>query len=126
MLRSSLFATAVGFFAVTLAFASEGNVDGDRMAECYASYDALVALGEVNKITPAEKTGYEAQRVKAEARAIVLFQSEGLNEELAREMLEGRAVYMRSELRDLRDGVGIYGADEMRKFASDCDPLLVD
>lgn len=124
MARLPLLATVPTFFAASLAFASEGNVDGDRMAECYASYDAMVALAEANKIPPAEKPVFEAQRLNAEARAIVLFKSEGLNEEFAREMLEGRALFMRSELRDIRDGAGIYGADEMRKMALACDALV--
>lgn len=126
MRRLWLFATAVTFFSTPLAFASEENVDGDRMAECYATYDAMVALGDVSKIPAAEKTAYEVLRLKAETKAIALYKSEGLDEELAREMLDGRALFMRSEFRDIRDGAGIYGAEEMRKLALACDPLVAD
>jgi hypothetical protein len=33
---------------------------------------------------------------------------------------------MRSELRDLRGGVGIHGVDDMRKLSQACDPLVTE
>lgn len=118
-------ATTFAFFAWGLAFASEENVDGDRLSECYGTYDAMVGLGEAGKITAEERATFEAQRGRAESLAMDRLKSEGLSEDLAREQLEGHALFMRSELRDIRDGgVGIYNTEEMRKLALSCDPLM--
>jgi hypothetical protein len=121
-----LAATSIAFFAGGLAFASEENVDGDRLSECYGIYDAMVGLGEAGKLATDERSQFEVKRQKAESLAMARLQAEGLNEELAREQLEGHALYMRSELRDLRGGVGIHGIDDMRKLAQGCDPLVTE
>jgi hypothetical protein len=118
-------ATTLAFFAWGLAFASEENVDGDRLSECYGIYDAMVGLGEAGKIPAQERARFEAQRARAESLALEKLKSEGLSEELAREQLEGHSLYMRSELREIREGgVGIYNIAEMRKLALACDPLM--
>ena len=85
----------------------------------------MVGLGDTGKITAEERAAFEAQRGKAESLAMDRLKSEGLSEDLAREQLEGHALFMRSELRDIRDGgVGIYNTEEMRKLALSCDPLM--
>jgi hypothetical protein len=121
-----LAATSIAFFAGGLAFASEENVDGDRLSECYGIYDAMVGLADAGKLSAEERPQFETKRQKAESLAMARLQAEGLNEALAREQLEGHALYTRSELRDLRGGVGIHGADDMRKLTQACDPLLTE
>lgn len=118
-------ATIAAFFAWGLAFGSEENADGDRLSECYGTYDAMVGLADAGKISAEERASYEALRAKAETLAMERLRSDGLNEALAREQLDGHALFMRSELRDIREGaVGIYSADDMRKLARACDPLV--
>ena len=121
-----LCATSIAFFVGGLAFASEENVDGDRLSECYGVYDAMVGLADAGKLSAEERSQFEAKRQKAESLAMARLQAEGLNEELAREQLEGHAIYMRSETRDLRGGVGIHGVEDMRKLAQACDPLVAE
>lgn len=118
-------AAVVSVFSLAVSVASaEQDVDGDRMAECYAAYDALVGLADLHKISAEDKARYDAQRTKAREKGLQLYKSEGLNEELASEQLEGRAEFMHSEFRELHDGAGIYGLDDVRKIASDCDALI--
>lgn len=119
-------ATSIAFLAGGLAFASEENVDGDRLSECYGVYDAMVGLADAGKLATGERSPFEAKRQKAQSLAMDRLQAEGLNEELAREQLEGHALYMRSEARDLRGGAGIHGVDDMRKLAQACDPLVTE
>jgi hypothetical protein len=120
-----LCATSIAFFVGGLAFASEENVDGDRLSECYGTYDAMVGLGEAGKISAEERAAFEALRAKAETLAMDRLKAEGLNDALAREQLEGHALFMRSELRELREGaVGIHSAEDMRKLALACDALV--
>ncbi len=121
---------AVVFTLLSLLLAGPGAladpeaVDGVRMAECFAAYDTLVTLGELKKFPEAERAQAAGQRAKAEARALTLYQSEGLNEELARESLAENALFTRSETRELRDGNGIFSIDDVRRMAVECDALV--
>jgi hypothetical protein len=99
-------------------------VDGDAVADCYGAYDALVALADAKKLTETLSARYTQGRQKAQDRAIAAYASEGIDEETARGQLEGRAEYMRSELRDLHEASGIYSADEIRTVADGCDVLI--
>lgn len=104
--------------------AADGAADAEQMTECYGVYDAMVGLIAAGAVPAAEKAHAEEQRNKAEAQAIALYKSEGLNEELARQQLAGRAIFMRSEVRELEAPSGIYSTDDVRKMAADCDGLL--
>ena len=119
-----LLAALLATFSCASVSASDATPDGDQFAECYASYDAMVGLGESGKIPTEEKAGYETKRSKVEALALAQYQVEGLDEENARGQLKGRGEYMRGELREIHNGTGIYSADEMKKIASDCDALV--
>jgi hypothetical protein len=110
----------------TAAIAADTPVDSDRMTECFGAYDAMVALGNSKKFTDIDVEKYSALRLKAQAKAIELYKSEGLNEEIALDQLAGRATYMTSELRDLNAAGGIFSADDMRKLSAACDTLFAD
>ena len=124
-----MFTRLIACLVLTLSFsqvvsAEDNSADGDRLAECYAVYDALVGLGDLGKLPPAETERFKSQREKAKDLALSQYSREGLDSENANGQLEGRAEYMREELRDLHDGSGIYNADEMRKMASACDATV--
>jgi hypothetical protein len=104
--------------------AEDNSADGDRQAECFATYDALVGLGEAGKLPTDETDGYRVKRGQAETRALSQYKTEGLDAENAHGQLEGRAEYMREELRDLHEGSGIYDASEMKRMATACDPVV--
>ena len=125
MTNRLLAALALSLIFHGVVSAGDNNVDGDRLAECFATYDALVGLGEAGKL-PADQTAtYKTQRERAQASALARYKSEGLDEDNAQGQLEGRAEYMREELRDLHEGSGIYGADEMKRMATACDADLI-
>ncbi|MEQ1755398.1 MAG: hypothetical protein ABL973_14850 [Micropepsaceae bacterium] len=120
-------AASVAVFTGAVAIASaEQEVDGDRMAECYAAYDAMIGLDGTHKLSADDKAKYDALRSKAEAKGIALYKSEGLDEELAREQLAGRAEFMHSEFRELHQGTGVYGIEDVKKIASDCEALVAN
>jgi hypothetical protein len=98
--------------------------DGDTLADCYGAYDALVALADAKKLPEALATQYTQGRQKAEDRAIPTYAKEGIDEETAKGQLAVRGEYMRSELRDLHEGSGIYSADEVRTMADGCNALI--
>ena len=110
----------------TAANAADTPVDSDRMTECFGAYDAMVSLGNSKKFADIDVEKYSALRLKAQAKAIELYKSEGLNEEIALDQLAGRAAYMNSELRDLNAAGGIFSADDMRKLSAECDTLFAD
>jgi hypothetical protein len=126
-----MFNRVIAGLVVALTFsqvvsAGDNSVDGDQLAECFAVYDALVGLGDLGKLPAAETDGYRNQREKAKARALAQYGREGLDPENANGQIEGRAEFMREELRDLHEGSGVYSADEMKRMAAACDPLVAD